>query len=102
VSVLEHDVCSGVAHPVVQRSWLADEPGVHFVWQPNQESSVLVMSRAFDDYYIKDCGVILAPEVMQKRIDNSDQFVILATVRVAFVPACLLILFANTHTYLFV
>jgi hypothetical protein len=50
---------------------------------------VLVMSRAFDDYYIEDCGVILAPEVTQSRIDNSDQFVILATVRVAFVPTCL-------------
>jgi hypothetical protein len=62
---------------------------VHFVWQPNQESSVLVMSRAFDDYYIEDCGVILAPEVMQRRIDNSDQFDILATVKVAFVPAYL-------------
>ncbi|AQK42956.1 putative protein phosphatase 2C 33 [Zea mays] len=39
------------------------------------------MSRAFDDYYIEDCGVILASEVTQRRIDNSDQFVILATVR---------------------
>jgi hypothetical protein len=38
------------------------------------------MSRAFDDYYIKDCGFILPPEVTQRRIDNSDQFVILATV----------------------
>jgi hypothetical protein len=47
------------------------------------------MSRAFDDYYIEDCGVILAPEVMQRRTDNNDQFVILATVGVAFVPACL-------------
>ena len=62
---------------------------MHFVWQPNQESSVLVMSRAFDDYYIENCGVILASEVTQRRIDNSDQFVILATVRVAFVSACL-------------
>ena len=69
--------------------YLADEPVVHFIWQPNQETSVLAMSRAFDDYYIEDCGVILAPEVTQRRIDNSDQFVILATVRVAFVPACL-------------
>jgi hypothetical protein len=43
--------------------YLADEPGVHFVWQPSQESSVLAMSCAFDDYYIKVCGVILAPEV---------------------------------------
>jgi hypothetical protein len=47
------------------------------------------MSRAFDDYYIEDCGIILAPEVTQRRIDNSDQFVILVIVRVAFVSACL-------------
>jgi hypothetical protein len=47
------------------------------------------MSCAFDDYYIEDCGVILAPEVTQTRIHNSDQFVILATVRVDFVLACL-------------
>jgi hypothetical protein len=62
---------------------------VHFVWQPSQESSVLAMSRAFDDYYIDDFGVILAPEVTQSRTDNNDQFVILVTVKVAFVPVCL-------------
>jgi hypothetical protein len=43
--------------------YLADEPGVHFIWQLSQESSVLTMSRAFDDYYIKDYVVISAPEV---------------------------------------
>jgi hypothetical protein len=42
----------------------ADELGVHFIWQPNQELSVLTMPRAFDDYYIKDCGVLSVPEVM--------------------------------------
>jgi hypothetical protein len=49
------------------------------------------MSRAFDDYYIEDCGVILAPEVTQRKTDNNNQFefVILATVGVAFVPVCL-------------
>jgi hypothetical protein len=47
------------------------------------------MSRAFDDYCIKDCGVISAPQVTQRRTDNNDQFVILATVRVAFVPTYL-------------
>jgi hypothetical protein len=47
------------------------------------------MSRVFDDYYIEDCGIILAQEVMQRRNDNDDQFVILATVGVAFVPAYL-------------
>jgi hypothetical protein len=62
---------------------------VHIVWQPSQESSVLAISRAFDGYYIMDCGVISALEVTQRRIDNNDQFVILATVRVAFVLVCL-------------
>jgi hypothetical protein len=52
--------------------YLVDEPGVHFVWQPNQESSVLAMSHVFDDYYIKDCGVISAPEVTQRRTDSND------------------------------
>jgi hypothetical protein len=47
------------------------------------------MSRAFDDYYIENCGIILAPEVTQRRTDNNDQFVILVTVGVAFVTACL-------------
>jgi hypothetical protein len=69
--------------------YLADESKAHFVWQPSQESSVLAMSRAFDDYYIMDLCVISAPEVTQRRTDNNDQFVILATVGVAFVLVCL-------------
>jgi hypothetical protein len=47
------------------------------------------MLRAFDDYYIKDCGVISAPEVTQRRTGSNDQFVILVVVGVAFVLACL-------------
>jgi hypothetical protein len=47
------------------------------------------MLRAFDDYYIMDCGVISAPEVTRRRTDNNDQFVILAAIGVAFVPVCL-------------
>jgi hypothetical protein len=70
---------------------------VHFVLQPIQESSVLGMSRAFDDYYIEDCGVILALEVTQGRTDNNDQFIILATVGGSFCADLPLILFANTH-----
>jgi hypothetical protein len=69
--------------------YLADEPEVHFIWQPNQELSLFVMSRAFDDYYIMDCDVISAPEVTPRRADNNDHFVFLATVRIAFVSACL-------------
>jgi hypothetical protein len=52
--------------------YLADESGVHFVWQPSQESSGLAMSRVFDDYFIKVCGVISAPEVTKRRTDNND------------------------------
>jgi hypothetical protein len=63
---------------------LADEPGVHRVWQPSRESPGLAMSRAFGDYCVKDCGVISTPEVTQKRISSSDQFIILATDGVAF------------------
>jgi hypothetical protein len=62
---------------------------VHFVLQPSQKSSVLGMSCVFDDYYIENYGVILAREVTQRRTDNNDQFVILATVVVDFVPVCL-------------
>ena len=62
---------------------------VHFVWQPSQESSGLAMSRMFNNYYIKDCDVISASEVTQRRTDSNEQFVILATVGVAFIPACL-------------
>jgi hypothetical protein len=47
------------------------------------------MSCAFDDYYIKDYGIISAPEVTQRRTDSNDQLIIIATVGVAFVLACL-------------
>jgi hypothetical protein len=69
--------------------YLANELGAHFFWQPSQESLVLAMSRAFDDYYIKDCGIISAPEVTQRRTDSNDQLIILAIVDVAFVSVCL-------------
>jgi hypothetical protein len=60
------------------------------------------MSRASNDYYIKDCDVISAPEVTRRRIGSNDQFVILATVGGSFCVGLPLILFANTHTCLFI
>jgi hypothetical protein len=77
--------------------YLADEHGVHFVWQPSQKTSVLAMSCAFDDYYIKDYVVILAPEVTQRRTTAM-------TTRYCQGSFCVglpLILFANTYTCLF-
>jgi hypothetical protein len=58
------------------------------------------MSRAFDDYYIKDYDIISVPEVMQRRTDNNDQLIILATVGVSFVPVCLYIS-SQTYTLVF-
>jgi hypothetical protein len=59
------------------------------------------MSRVFDDYYIEDCGVILAPEVTQRRTNNNDQFVILATVRVLLCRIAFNSLRKHTLTFLF-
>jgi hypothetical protein len=59
------------------------------------------MSRAFDNYYIKDCGFISAPEVAQRRIDNNDQFVILATVGVFLCRPAFNTLRKHTFTFLF-
>ncbi|KAA0048045.1 hypothetical protein IC582_011554 [Cucumis melo] len=58
---------------------LSDEPGVHRVWLPNEESPGLAMSRAFGDYCIKDFGLISVPEVTHRSITSRDQFIILAT-----------------------
>lgn len=58
---------------------LQDEPGVHRVWLPYEESPGLAMSRAFGDYCIKDFGLISVPEVTQRKITSNDQFVVLAT-----------------------
>ncbi|KAI4349926.1 hypothetical protein L6164_010467 [Bauhinia variegata] len=58
---------------------LDDEPGVHRVWLPDEESPGLAMSRAFGDYCVKDYGVISVPEVTHRNITSQDQFVVLAT-----------------------
>ncbi|KAL2231264.1 probable protein phosphatase 2C 34 [Sesamum indicum] len=58
---------------------LHDEPGVHRVWLPHEESPGLAMSRAFGDYCVKDFGLISVPEVTQRHITSKDQFVVLAT-----------------------
>lgn len=58
---------------------LHDEPGVHRVWLPDEETPGLAMSRAFGDYCIKEYGLVSVPEVTQRHITSRDQFVILAT-----------------------
>jgi hypothetical protein len=75
--------------------YLADEPEVHFIWQPSQESTVLTMSRAFDDYYIKDCCVISASEVSI----GGPTTMTTRHRRGSFCAGLPLILFANTHLH---
>ncbi|GFZ07185.1 protein phosphatase 2C family protein [Actinidia rufa] len=58
---------------------LDDEPGVHRVWLPAEESPGLAMSRAFGDYCVKDFGLTSVPEVTHRHITARDQFVVLAT-----------------------
>lgn len=58
---------------------LHDEPGVHRLWLPDEESPGLAMSRAFGDYCVKDFGLISVPEVTHRNITSRDQFVVLAT-----------------------
>ncbi|XP_043711224.1 probable protein phosphatase 2C 34 [Telopea speciosissima] len=58
---------------------LKDEPGVHRVWLPDEETPGLAMSRAFGDYCVKDYGIISVPEVTQRNITSRDQFIVLAT-----------------------
>lgn len=58
---------------------LEDEPGVHRLWLPDEESPGLAMSRAFGDYCVKGHGLISEPQVTQRHITSRDQFVVLAT-----------------------
>ncbi|CAH1443618.1 unnamed protein product [Lactuca virosa] len=58
---------------------LEDEPGVHRLWLPNEESPGLAMSRAFGDYCVKDFGLVSVPQVTERRITRKDQFIVLAS-----------------------
>ncbi|MFS7919104.1 putative protein-serine/threonine phosphatase [Helianthus anomalus] len=58
---------------------IEDEPGVHRVWLPHEDSPGLAMSRAFGDYCVKDFGLISVPEVTQRVITCKDQFLVLAS-----------------------
>ncbi|KAJ1692081.1 hypothetical protein LUZ63_008779 [Rhynchospora breviuscula] len=58
---------------------LDEEPGVHRLWLPGDESPGLAMSRAFGDFCMKGHGLISVPDVTQRIITSQDRFVILAT-----------------------
>eukprot|EP00249_Psilotum_nudum_P011685 c23320_g1_i1 orf=2-808(-) len=60
-------------------SALQDEPDVHRVWLPDDDSPGLAMARAFGDFCLKDFGLIAVPEITYRRITERDQFIVLAT-----------------------
>ena len=58
---------------------LRDEPGVSRLWLPNHNSPGLAMARAFEDFCLKDFGLISVPDVSYRRLTEKDEFVVLAT-----------------------
>ncbi|KAI9077938.1 hypothetical protein K1719_040067 [Acacia pycnantha] len=58
---------------------LQDEPEVARVWLPNNDSPGLAMARAFGDFCLKDFGLISVPEISYRRLNEKDEFVVLAT-----------------------
>lgn len=73
-----------------------DEPGVHRLWLPEDESPGLAISRAFGDYCVKDFGLTSVPDVIERSITSKDQFVVLATDGVCLA----LILYYDNHVFI--
>ncbi|KAH8504455.1 hypothetical protein Peur_045995 [Populus x canadensis] len=58
---------------------LKEEPHVHRVWLPHEDSPGLAMSRAFGDFLLKNHGIIALPDISYHRVTSKDQFIILAS-----------------------
>lgn len=58
---------------------LKEEPHIHRVWLPHEDSPGLAMSRAFGDFILKNHGIISLPDISYHRVTSKDQFVVLAS-----------------------
>ncbi|XP_010931503.1 probable protein phosphatase 2C 73 [Elaeis guineensis] len=58
---------------------LEEEPDVHRLWLPNEDTPGLAMARAFGDFCLKDYGLISTPQVSYRKLSEKDEFVVLAT-----------------------
>ncbi|KAJ7527580.1 hypothetical protein O6H91_16G061700 [Diphasiastrum complanatum] len=58
---------------------MLDEPDVHRLWLPYNNSPGLAVARAFGDFYMKEFGLIAVPEIAYRRLTDKDQFIVLAT-----------------------
>ncbi|CAK7353052.1 unnamed protein product [Dovyalis caffra] len=58
---------------------LKEEPHIHRVWLPHEDSPGLAMSRAFGDFLLKNHGIIALPDISCHRVTSKDQFIVLAS-----------------------
>ncbi|KAJ8461068.1 hypothetical protein OPV22_033994 [Ensete ventricosum] len=58
---------------------LEEEPDVHRLWLPDEDSPGLAMARSFGDFCLKDFGLISTPQISHRKLSGKDQFVVLAT-----------------------
>ncbi|MQM07762.1 hypothetical protein Taro_040602, partial [Colocasia esculenta] len=58
---------------------MEEEPDVHRLWLPDENSPGLAMARAFGDFCLKEFGLISTPEVTYRKLTEKDEFVVLAT-----------------------
>ncbi|KAH7352796.1 hypothetical protein KP509_19G064800 [Ceratopteris richardii] len=58
---------------------LEDEPEVARLWLPHENRPGLAMARALGDFCLKEYGLSAIPHVCFRRIDEDDEFVVLAT-----------------------
>ncbi|OIW00884.1 hypothetical protein TanjilG_22682 [Lupinus angustifolius] len=56
-----------------------EDPGVKRLWMPEEDCPGLAMSRAFGDFCLKNCGLTSIPDLVYRKINKQDQFVVLAT-----------------------
>ncbi|KAF9662335.1 hypothetical protein SADUNF_Sadunf18G0042200 [Salix dunnii] len=58
---------------------LKEEPHIHRVWLPHEDSPGLAMSRAFGDFLLKNYGIISLPDISYHRVTPKDRFIVLAS-----------------------
>ncbi|EPS62214.1 hypothetical protein M569_12579, partial [Genlisea aurea] len=56
-----------------------EEPHIFRIWMPHEDCPGLAMARAFGDFCLKDFGLISTPQVTYRRLNDRDEFLVLAT-----------------------
>ncbi|KAL1331141.1 probable protein phosphatase 2C 65 [Arachis stenosperma] len=56
-----------------------DPSGINRIWMAEEDCPGLAMTRSFGDFCLKDYGLISVPDVIYRRINKQDEFVVLAS-----------------------